>query len=225
MDFAKKLLFMPKVLDYLSSGSLFRTVVGRVLQLAGVLVAIGGLIGWFQWAVHGFENVPSKGILGLIILLLAILTCIYVIAHTLWIRGGEIANAEDSEIFVLPIVIKIIRMFGDIGGTCLAIIGVAGCLGSWLAFGALSDFRALDIPGLDGDNFFFAGLACLAACWAIGFMVAMGLYLYAELLNLFVSMAQDLSAIRGQGESGSGSSSAAPPAPPAAPSSDDGPAY
>jgi hypothetical protein len=219
MDFVKKLLFMPKILSYLASGSLFRSVVGRLMQLAGVLVALGGLIGWFRLVANGFESVPSKGILGLLVLVLALLACIYAIAHTLWIRGGEIANAEDSEIFVLPIVINIIRMSGDIAGTCLAIVGIAGCLGSWLAFGALSEFQGLGIPGLEGDNFFLAGLACLSMCWGIGFLVALGCYLYAELLNLFVSMAQSLEAIRKQGNGGSGSSSAAPPAPPAAPSS------
>ena len=212
MDFAKKLLFMPKVLEILSSGGLFRTAIGRILQVAAVLGAIGGLIGWFQFMANAFDVVPSKGILGLIIFLLAMLACLYVVAHTLWIRGGEIANGEDSNIVVLPIVISIIRMAGEIVSTCFVIVGIAGCLGAWLAFGALSDL-GLDIPGLRGDDFFFGGIQCLIICSLGGLAVALSTYLYAELLNLFVSMAQDLTAIRKQG---SGESNAAPSSPPPA---------
>ena len=214
MDKVTKFFFMPTVLDYLSRGALFRTVIGRILQFGGAAFGLVGTLGWLKLLVSAFDAVPAKGILGLLVFMLALLGVVYVIAHTLWIRGKEIAGGADSEIVVLPIVIKLIRTCGDIGATCLVIVGIAGCLGSWLAFGALSDLPVA-IPGMSGGNFVIAGITVLITCSLMAFGCALVFYLYAEIFNLVVSMAQNLEILAKA--SGGAPAAAAPAA--AAPSS------
>ena len=197
MGFAKKLLFMPAVMEFLSSGRFFRMSVGRLLQVAAVSGAIGGILVWCRLLVGMLEVFPSSGVSGIVVFLLSLLVCLYVTTHTLWIRGKEIASSEDSDIVVLPIVITIIRMTGEVCATCLVLIGLGGCLGTWLSFGALSDIP-LDLPGLGSSDIFYGGILCLVYCSLAALGVALTTYLHAELLSLFVSMARDLKAIRGK---------------------------
>ena len=45
MDKITKFFFMPTVLDYLSRGALFRTVIGRILQFGGAAFGLFGTLG------------------------------------------------------------------------------------------------------------------------------------------------------------------------------------
>jgi hypothetical protein len=179
--------FMPKIQKFVpigpvlakyDGGTLFREVVATLMKLS----CIGAALGALAFIVKLLELIGDAPLPGLLMILF-VLTCTYTTITVLWTRANTIMGQPDSEINILPIVVVLIRTGGEVASFCLYAYGIFGFF--ICTFGGINMFG----KGLD------VGIGLLIAGLVGGFLVTLGAYFWAELINIGVSMARNLEKI------------------------------
>ncbi len=192
-------LFMEPLLEHLSRGDLFKSVVSWALIVGGVLVGIGGVIVFFLALRITLEGTAGAVLAGLVLAIMAaVLT--YMLVHTYFIRARTIQELPETHYAVVPIVAVILRMSGEV----LAIYTVFGGLSIFvlaLFLGSASP-NLLGLPmyaapgygspftGLGGSGF-LEGLVALIGAAVSAFAILLFFYMLAELAVVLVDIAQN----------------------------------
>lgn len=204
----EKYLFMKPLLQRISEGSFFKKIFSIILNIAGVIIALVGLVSFVKMWKFIFELSPS-GILGGIIFQLFLLIGIYMLVHILIIRAKEIDNLPESEFTVIPIVSIFLKMIGELYASFISIISVGVGILFWFAgwyagdlFREIFNFIPSFMPkhfGLIlqfGDEPFVQGLLVVIGGFFNAFFTLVFFYLLSEGVVVLVNMARDMRMIR-----------------------------
>lgn len=179
----QKFFYVGPVLAKYDGGRLFREVVATLMKLACIGVALGGLrMVLLFLEVLGDEPLPS-----ILLMLWTVVVC-YSTIHVLWARANTILGQGDSEINITPILVVLIRTVGEVISFvyyATAVFGFVICI-----IGGASGGTPIPMEkGFEGA-IYVLGFGLIG-----GFVVTLGAYFWAELINIGVSIAKNTETI------------------------------
>jgi hypothetical protein len=177
----KKFVPIGPILKKYDGGALFREVVATLMKLACIGVVLGAL----YFIVKALELIGDFP-LPTLLMIVFVLTITYTTVTVLWTRGNTVMGQPDSEINILPIVVVLIRTGGEVWSFILYAYGIFGFF--------ICTFGGNDMFGKGLD----VGIGVLITGLVGGFMITLGTYFWAELINIGVSMARNLEKIAGK---------------------------
>ena len=178
----KKFVPIGPILAKYDGGKLFREVVATLMKLGCIGMALASL----AFVVKMLELLGDAPLPGLLMILFVI-TCTYTTITVLWTRANTVMGQPDSEINILPIVVVLIRTGGEVWSFIAYAYGIFGFF--------ICTFGGFDMFGKGLD----VGIGVLIGGLVGGFLITLGSYFWAELINIGVSMARNLEKIAGKG--------------------------
>jgi hypothetical protein len=183
--------FMPKIKKFVpigpvlakyDGGTLFREVVAILMKLG----CIGMVLGALAFIVKLFEVIGDLP-LPTLLMIAFVMTITYSSISVLWTRAETILAQPDSEINILPIMVVLIRTWGEVMSFILYAYGLFGFF--------ICTFGGNDMFGKGLD----VGIKVLIMGLVGGFLVTLLAYFWAELVNISVSIARNLEKIAKSG--------------------------
>jgi len=181
------------VLKALSEGKVIRNSIAIVLQVAAVLILLGGLLALIQILKLSFSLNSATATVGGLVVAICVAAAVFAIAQIYLFRAQSVRELEDSPFTVVPILSILFRATGETYAVLALSLGVGGCIFTWFSgmslrslLGGLGDV----IPGVpSGGAGFLDGLILLATLAAAAFLVLVLFYAAAELVVVTVDMA------------------------------------
>lgn len=199
------LLFMSRLIEYVSHGTLFRRIVAGFLIACGVLAAIAGVAAGVVEFI-GYIRYGGLAILGGLIAMLLMFLTAYMSAHTYFIRARSVRDIPEGEYTVIPIMSVLLKMSGELALISLLSAGIQGTLATW--FMGTNPLRGVAGYGygygygMTAGEGFIVGVLFLLASAIIGFIVLLVYYLLSELVVILADIARDVRAVRQTADAG-----------------------
>lgn len=198
-------LFMPRLLDYISHGVLFRRIVAGFLMAGMVVTIIAGLI---SAALGGYSYFRMGGvaILGGVLSIPLALVATYALAHILLIRARTVRDIPETEYTVIPIMSILLKLTGELGfvgavfAGCQGLLSalflsanpLGGLLGQYVGYGLFGGYGY----GMGAAEAILIGFAFLTIAVVYGFVVLLFNYLLSELVVIAADIARDVRTLR-----------------------------
>jgi hypothetical protein len=163
-------------------------VVTALAALVGAVATDFGLLSLLRDAtfLHG---------VALLVLAATLLMGGVAMAAVILFRGAyEVVSRKAEKYALVPLITRMLRVGSEAGFFYFILISPGTCLAVWLGGMGMTAYTA--IPALPAGSTFFGGILALLAGVATAFVLLCAGYLVAELLELLVSVANDVSAIR-----------------------------
>lgn len=199
-------LFMESVLQYLSQGRVWRRGVGLLLQFLAIVAVSWGLVQWFSMWRYA-ARAAFFPLVGLVIFQLLFLVTIYMVAHTLYLRGRNCTALPEAKYQLIPIFALIIKAFGEAYASVCAVMGLGGGVLVWLMGGyarSLVKKGAPLLPHLGSGYGFMGGLAILIGGALMASASLIFSYTASEILHLVAAVGEDIEVIRAHHKGGKG---------------------
>jgi hypothetical protein len=184
----KMISMVRDVLVRLQSGEIMARIFSVTVRLAGAAFALAALVSWLgMWiAVFAMEGGAMFG--GFLAQLIALLGCAVTVA-IFWVRGEDIRQSAAPDFVVLPAVVVLFRMMGELYATATATVAFALSVMLFMgsdvsSFGDAFQSLASPASGLIAS----VGL-CIAGLVGSVFWLAL-FYGLAESLNLSLTIAK-----------------------------------
>jgi uncharacterized membrane protein YhaH (DUF805 family) len=186
------------VLGALAEGRVIRSSIAVVLQVAAVLVLLGGLFALIQILKFSFQFPSATATIGGLLVAILVAAALFADAQILLFRAQSVRELEDSPFTVIPILSILFRTTGETYAVGALAMGVGGCVFTWLSGMSprtlLSGMGELvpNIPGMGeggGGQSFVDGLIFLAAMAIAAFVALVVFYALAELVIVMVDIA------------------------------------
>ena len=223
---AEKQFFIPKVVEWLSDGFLFRTVISLALKAGALYFIFQSLWGAGEGSswIHTWKDIgdmPSKVLPSAILTQIAFLVMIYAVAHLLYNRANKIQGLQPGPFTAIPILVIFIRLMGEIMAVSLLIMGLTGSLCLLISGGDAMYLTSVDaiqssgeiyemypiigeglaeVGSMSGEGRFSWFLHGIKATFVGSIATAFFFYMVAEFVNLLTSMAQNLSRMAGSND-------------------------
>lgn len=200
MDMSK-LFFIPRLINYISQGSLFRKIVAGFLYVGAVVAGLAMLALSVILALQYFDYGGIAILGGLLAFPIAIFSG-YMMVHTYIVRARSVKSIGASDYTVIPIMAILLKLNGELGFIGGLAYGLQGMLLAWfLGANPISSITSAYAYGYGGYSSspaegFILGIAFLVAAVVFGFMVLLVNYLLSELVGIFADIARDVRAIR-----------------------------
>jgi hypothetical protein len=200
MDMSK-ILFVPRLLEYISHGGLFRKIVAGFLVLGAVLSGLAMLAVGVVLALQYF-NYGGIAILGGLIAFPVAIFGGYLMVHTYLVRARSVKDLGASDYTVIPIMAILLKLNGEIGLIGGLMYGLQGMLLAWfLGQNPLTSLTSAYSYGYGGYSSspaegFILGILFLVVSVVFGFVSLLVNYLLSELVGIFADIARDVRAMR-----------------------------
>ena len=192
-------LFMSRLIEYVSHGTLFRRIVAIFLVVCGVLAAIGGVAAGVVGLI-GYVQFGGLAILGGLIAMLFMFVAAYMWAHTYFIRARTVRDIPEGEYTVIPIMSVLLKMTGELAFVSMLSAGVQGTLATWFMganpIGALRGYGGYGGYGMTAGEGFIVGVIFLLGATILGFVALLVYYLLSELVVILADIARDVRVLR-----------------------------
>lgn len=197
-------MFVPAAVAQLATGSFFKRYFHVLLRALAVVSALGGLVSVFGMlyamgrAVEYAGGVGKAGVvLAFIVFAATMAALVYVVVHLLILRSNTVAQLPDSEFVVIPILVVLLRLAGEILSAVIVAISFVTFLAMLFAGDAagflLDRFDALSF-GSRGAGFVGGAISLVSGCLVATLVLLVGYYL-SESLAVFVRIAEHTKAI------------------------------
>lgn len=198
-----KIFFIPRLIEYISHGSLFRRIVAGFLVAASGITALSGL----AFAVVLFIGYVDRGglaILGGLASLPLMLVGTYMFSHAYLVRARTVRDMPESEYTVIPIMSILLKLAGELGLIGGVVGGVQGLLMTWFLgssplAGMMNPYGGYGYYGMGGGEAFILGVIFLIGAIIYGFVILLVNYLLSELVVIVADIARDVRALRAKG--------------------------
>jgi hypothetical protein len=181
------------VLKALSEGKIIRSSIAIVLQVAAVLVLLGGLLALIQILKFSFQFPSATATIGGLVVAVLLVAAVFAVSQIYLFRSQSIRELEDSPFTVVPILSILFRTAGETYAVIALAVGVGGCLFTWLSgmsprslLAGLGEFMP-SMPA--GGESFLDGLMFLATLAGAAFVSLVVFYALAELVVVMVDIA------------------------------------
>jgi hypothetical protein len=202
MDMSK-VFFVPRLIEYVSQGGLFRRIVAGFLVVAAVIVVLVNLVVSVGMVIGYFDR-GGAAILGALLSFPVAVIVTYVEAHILLTRARHVREIPQGDYTVIPIVAILFRLIGELGLVGVVAAGFQGMLGSWFLGASLlgSPFGGYGYGygGYGAGEALIGGVGLFLASLVAGFVVLLFYYLLSELVVVVVDIARDVRSLRGDTE-------------------------
>lgn len=197
----KKYFFMTPVLQWISQGKVFVKIFATIIRIIGGILLLFGLIQWFKlWKIifHGDAELIIGGILFQALFVVGV----YMIVHTLFIRANDMAQLQDDEFTIIPIIAILLKLMGEIYACFVIFISVAGGILMWFIGKYRVSWLFEDVPFLPsflmkgGSSAFVGGLSFMILGAVFAFFVLVLFYLLSELIMVQVAIAKNTKNLR-----------------------------
>lgn len=194
-------LFFGHVLDTLSRGAAFRGYFARFLGVAAGVIAFAGVVGLLDaWQFTSRQQ--ASGIVGGFAYMLLLAAGIYMVAHAMVIRAGQIAALPDGEFTLIPLCSILCLLAGESYAAFSASVSLGGGVLIWFtqrdAYELLRGVSPF-VPRPGGDDF-LGGILFIIRGWVRAVVVLTGGYLASELLAAFGRVAESRPPMRAERE-------------------------
>jgi hypothetical protein len=185
------------VLGALAQGMVIRSSIAVVMQVAAVLILLGGLLAVIQVLKISFQFPSATATIGGLLVAVLLAAASFAVAQIYLFRAQSVHELEDSPFTIIPILSILFRTAGEAYAVGALAVGVAGCLFTWLSgmnpatlLAAMGEFMP-PIPGLNevGGQSFVVGLVFLATLTIAAFVALIVFYALAELVVVLVDIA------------------------------------
>ena len=186
---------VPRALDALSTGRVIRSVVAGLLRSTAVIYAAAGGIGAIFTVKAALQVPDAEATIAGIVFAAGLLLAGLVLAQVAWYRATSVRALSDSPFMVVPIVSLLFRLAGELFATYFVLLGITGCLGTWLApwfVRMIVSELPVQLPGMGGGSSFVAGVLVLLGCIAAGFVALLVGYYLAEMTVVLVDIALNI---------------------------------
>lgn len=196
-----KFLFVPRLLEYISNGGLFRKIVAGFLIMGAVLSGLAMLAVGVILALQYF-NYGGIAILGGLIAFPVAIFGGYLMVHTYLVRARSIKELGASDYTVIPIMAILLKLNGELGLIGGLMYGVQGMLLAWfLGQNPMTSLTSAYGYGYGGYSSspaegFILGILFLVVAVVFGFLSLLVNYLLSELVGIFADIARDVRAMR-----------------------------
>lgn len=195
-----KIFFIPRMLEYISQGGLFRRIVATFLNVGAVISGIG----WLVLAVlltKGYFDFGGIAILGGLLAFPLALFAGYMVVHSLIVRARSIRELPQAEYTVIPIMSILLKLNGELGLIAGLAFGLQGMLLTWfLGQSPLSSFNPYGGYGYGYSSSpaegFILGIVFLLGMVIYGFLALLVNYLFSELVVILADIAKDVRVMR-----------------------------
>lgn len=195
-------LFMSRLIEYVSHGTLFRRIVAGFLVACGVLAAVGGVASGVVGFI-GYVQFGGLAIFGGLLAMVLMFVAAYMWAHTYFIRARTVRDIPEGEYTVIPIMSVLLKMTGELAFVSLLSAGVQGTLATWFMgsnpLGALGGYGGYGY-GMTAGEGFIVGVVFLLGAAILGFVALLVYYLLSELVVILADIARDVRVIRKQAD-------------------------
>jgi hypothetical protein len=181
------------VLMALSEGRVIRSSIAIVLQVAAVLILLGGLLALIQILKLSFQLSSAVATVGGLVVAIFVAAAVFAVSQIYLFRAQSVRELEDSPFTVVPILSILFRAVGETYAVLALALGVGGCLFTWFSgmnprslLGNLGDLMP-NMPA--GGASFLDGLIFLATLAAVAFLSLVAFYALAELIVVTVDIA------------------------------------
>lgn len=196
-----KILFVPRLLEYISHGGLFRRIVAGFLVLGAVLSGLAMLAIGVVLALQYFDYGGIAILGGLLAFPIAIFGG-YLMVHTYLVRARTVKELGASEYTVIPIMAILLKLNGELGLIGGFMYGLQGMLLAWfLGQNPLASLTSAYSYGYGSYSSspaegFILGTLFLVVSVVAGFISLLVSYLMSELVGIFADIARDVRALR-----------------------------
>ncbi len=185
------------VLRALAEGSVLRRSIAVVMQVAAVLILLGGLLAVIQILKMSFQMSSAAATIGGVFVAVLLGGAAFGVAQIYLFRAQSVYELEDSPFTVVPILSILFRAAGEAYAVGALALGVGGCLFTWLSGmnpAALLSGMGTFMPSLSGmsevaGQSFVSGLVFLATTVIAGFVALVAFYALSELVVVLVDIA------------------------------------
>jgi hypothetical protein len=190
----RRYLFMRPILERIGRGSLFRGAFVALLRTMSGIVVVLGVVA-FAGGCSVVPHLQGAEILGALFFLASLAVVTYAVAHTLWIRSGDVARLSEGEYMVVPIAAIVIRLFGEI--YALTVLSTSVGVGLLAMFGGsarpFTSALPTSVPGVPSDaSTFFGGVLCIVVGAVFAFVGLLTAYFVAELELALIDVAKNV---------------------------------
>jgi hypothetical protein len=182
----------------------FKRVIAMALRVWAVVIALGAVLSGIVLLRNLWNLGNLSSALAGIVTVGLLVVFIYMVTHTIWLRAGAIKALPDASYTVIPIVVVLLKLSGEVTAIVFGFYGALGMLTAWLLggyggglpFGALGSFGY----GFAGGGPFLGGVAALIFGATAGFLSLVIYYLLAELVGALADIATNVAALRRKAE-------------------------
>lgn len=190
------MFFMPKVIEVLSQGNLFKSVCATAMRVMAWLVVIVGFLAWCGlWMT--IKNLQGFQVVGLLLHQCVYVVFIYMVAHALIIHAEKIQNLPEADFVIIPIISRVFKLMGDLSavvcvywGAFIFLMGASAV--GWLG-GPLRGMGGGDDTSI--GSLMFSGVITVALVM-IGFLWLLFYYWLSEITIVLADMAINMKRVR-----------------------------
>ncbi|HOC90991.1 MAG TPA: zinc ribbon domain-containing protein [bacterium] len=196
------MFFMPKVIEVLSQGNLFKNMCSIVMRIIALLV---GIVGFFMWCAlwMSIKDLQGFQVVGLLLHQCVYVVFIYMVVHTLIIHAEKIMALHEADFVVIPIISRVFKLMGDLSvimfvywGAFIFLIGSS--VGAQFGGGLMSAAGG----GETSLAALMFSLVIFAVCVMVGLLSLLFHYWLSELTVVLADMAINLKKMRVRMETG-----------------------
>mgnify|MGYP001466657773 CR=1 FL=1 len=188
----EKLFFMKGFMEWISDKENFKKVVRGLLFCLTVLAVLMGVIMWIQSWKTIFDFAKADAVIGGILFQLIFLVGLYMLAHIVVIRTGQIKDTGKCRWDKLRILKILAKLTGDIYACINVVLGIAGAIFIWFA-GEQAGRVLLNMPFMfirRFDQGFLGGLVFLLSMVAFGTVMMVLLHISASGIGKFIKISE-----------------------------------
>jgi len=182
------------VLGALAQGKFIRNTIAIVMQVAAVVVLLGGLLAVIQVLKMAFQIPAATATIGGLLVAVLLAAAVFGVAQIYLYRAQSIRDLEESPFTVIPILSILFRTTGESYAVMAVAFGIGGCLFTWLSglsprmlLAGMGDFLPPMLAG--GGQSFVDGLMFLVFMVVAAFASLVAFYALAELVVVLVDIA------------------------------------
>ena len=186
------------ILGALAQGKVIRNTIAIVMQVAAVVVLLGGLLAVIQILKLAFNMPAATATIGALFLAILVAAALFGVAQIYLYRAQSVRDLEDSAFTVIPILSILFRTTGEAYAVFAVAFGVGGCLFTWLSgmsprmlLAGMGDFLPPMLAG-GGSSAFVDGLLFLVVMLIAAFGSIVAFYALAELVIVLVDIAMNV---------------------------------
>jgi len=188
------------ILGALAQGAVIRNAIALVMRIGAVLILLAGLLVVISVLKVSFQLQAATGTIGGLLVAVLMGVAFFAVAQIYLFRAQSVHDLEDSPFTIIPILSILFRASGESYAVFALLLGVGGCLFSWLSGESLmmlmAGFGALlpPIPGMAevGGQSFVSGLVFLISMIVAAFASLVFFYAMAELVVVLVDIAMNV---------------------------------
>ncbi|MCB1137462.1 MAG: hypothetical protein KDK23_01855 [Leptospiraceae bacterium] len=184
------LIFRP-VINWISDGRFFASLIAWSLRILAVIVFIGSLGSCYKiWSQLPTE-VPFKYIAAFVVMTIFVLAIGFFVINILLIRAEDIlALPAVKDYSITPIFVICVKMIGEILATVYASLGVALGLAAFIGGDSVGrTLSVLSLPGMSAGS--GSGFLLIVGGLLIGLMLLFVAYYVAEQIGALVDIARN----------------------------------